>query len=211
MNVQRLLLHLSNAFEKIRNVNSVDIEVNLEFTPNPNTLKYGVNRRILLEGAEYYQSREEAAEYSKLAIKLYDIFDEEGGELVDSVMIGQDFVSINLKNTDNLRVINKQIIDILKEHLSSGEEICVPRSTNEVLDDDPRATRIREILADEIRPRVALDGGDITFIKLENDIVFVHMMGACAGCPSSTMTLKMGIHERLREEFPEIEDIVPVE
>jgi Fe-S cluster biogenesis protein NfuA len=70
--------------------------------------------------------------------------------------------------------------------------------------------RIREILDAEIRPAVAMDGGDITLDRVENGIVYLHMQGSCAGCPSSTATLRMGIETRLKEAIPEILEVVAV-
>ena len=70
--------------------------------------------------------------------------------------------------------------------------------------------RIREILDNEIRPAVAMDGGDITFHSYEDGIVMLRLQGACSSCPSSTLTLKMGIETRLREEFPEIREVVQI-
>jgi Fe-S cluster biogenesis protein NfuA len=68
--------------------------------------------------------------------------------------------------------------------------------------------RIREILDAEIRPAVAMDGGDITLDRVENGTVYLHMQGSCAGCPSSVATLRMGIETRLKEAFPEIVEVV---
>ena len=70
--------------------------------------------------------------------------------------------------------------------------------------------RIRQILDLEIRPAVMQDGGDITLDRFENGVAYLHMRGSCAGCPSSTMTLKMGIENRLREVVPEVVEVVPV-
>nr|WP_223646854.1 NifU family protein [Corallococcus sp. EGB] len=70
--------------------------------------------------------------------------------------------------------------------------------------------RIQVILDEEIRPAVAQDGGDITLDRFEDGIVYLHMKGSCAGCPSSTATLKMGIEGRLREMIPEVTEVVSV-
>ena len=70
--------------------------------------------------------------------------------------------------------------------------------------------KIRQILDLEIRPAVMQDGGDITLDRFENGVAYLHMRGSCSGCPSSTMTLKMGIENRLREVVPEVVEVVPV-
>jgi Fe-S cluster biogenesis protein NfuA len=181
------------------------LEISLEFTPNPNTLKYALNRRILLSGAEYYTTEEEAEEYSPLATKLFHL------DAITAVMIGPDFITITLFSQDNLRESNRAILGAIREHIESGAEICTPRPEEDfAAEDDPISDRIREILTEEIRPMVALDGGDITFYRFEDGVVYLHMLGACAGCPSSTMTLQMGILSRLQRELPEVKEILPV-
>jgi NFU1 iron-sulfur cluster scaffold homolog, mitochondrial len=74
--------------------------------------------------------------------------------------------------------------------------------------DDPVVTKIKKILDEEIRPSVAMDGGDIVFAKYEDQKVYVHMRGACCGCPMSTMTLKMGVEARLKKSIPEIKEVI---
>ena len=70
--------------------------------------------------------------------------------------------------------------------------------------------QIVHLLDQRVRPAVAQDGGDITFQSFEEGIVYLHMQGACAGCPSSTMTLKMGIENLLKHYIPEVTEVRPV-
>ena len=70
--------------------------------------------------------------------------------------------------------------------------------------------KITDLLDTRVRPAVAQDGGDITFQSFEEGIVYLHMQGACAGCPSSTMTLKMGIENLLKHYIPEVNEVRPV-
>ena len=186
-------------------MSKIMVEIKLEFTPNPNTLKYALNRQLLVTGTENYTSKEEAEEYSPLASKLFDI------DGIIGVMIGASFISVTIKNHDNMRELNKAVMQTIKDHLESGEMICSPRNGETVRGEESEsAMRIREIIDQEIRPAVAMDGGDILFERLENGIVYLHMTGACSGCPSSTMTLKMGIQNRLQQEFPEVVDVMPI-
>ncbi len=183
----------------------IPIEINLEFTPNPDTLKYSLNRRILVTGTENYTSKAEADEFSPLAKKLFEL-DE-----ICGTMIGADFITVTTKTQENLRELNRAILSTIKAHLESDEIICIPRAKEEPRGDETTdARRIREIIDEEIRPMVAMDGGDITFERYENGTVYLEMIGACSGCPSSTMTLKMGIQNRLQQEFPDIKDVVPI-
>lgn len=183
----------------------VALEIQLEFTPNPNSLKYSLNRQLLVTGTENYTTRAEAETYSPLAVKLFDLED------VCGVMIGPTFVTVTVLSQDNLRELNRSIMHTIRDHLEAGGMICVPRTADEVRGEESEtAARIREIIDAEIRPAVAMDGGDIQFERYENNVVYLHMTGACAGCPSSTMTLKMGIQTRLQQEFPDLQDVVPI-
>lgn len=182
-----------------------ELEIQLEMTPNPMALKYALNRRILLTNAEYYANEEEAEAFSPLARRLFHLGD------VAAVMLGADFVSVTLSSTDLIRERNEQIIEVLRDHIEAGREICQPRDEEQLAaDDDADSALVRTIINAEVRPAVAMDGGDIVFYRLVDDVVYVHMHGACAGCPSSTMTLKMGILSRLQQEIPTIRDVEPV-
>ena len=186
-------------------MSKVMVEINLEFTPNPNTLKYSLNSQLLVTGPENYTSKGEAQEYSPLAAKLFEI------DGIVGVMIGSTFVTVTLENHDNMRDLNKSAIQTIKNHLESGEVICYPRDPDIPRGEESEtASKIRGIIDAEIHPAVAMDGGDITFERFENGIVFLHMIGACSGCPSSAMTLKMGIQNRLQQEIPEVLEVVPI-
>ena len=67
--------------------------------------------------------------------------------------------------------------------------------------------QIKEVLDTRIRPAVAQDGGDITFRGFEDGVVFLNMQGACAGCPSSTITLKRGVENTLKHYIPEVTEV----
>ena len=105
---------------------TVPVEINLEFTPNPNTLKYTLNRRLLLTGAENFKTRDEAEGYSPLAVKLHDL------DSVSGIMIGPSFITVTLSSQDNLRELNRQIMSVIKGHLESGETIVTPRDPEEM-------------------------------------------------------------------------------
>ena len=185
-------------------MSQIPIEISLELTPNPNTLKYALNRRILAAGSQNYTTAEDAAAYSPLASKLFAL------EGIGGVMIGPSFVTITLLKTDKLRDLNRQVMATLKAHLESGEEICRPREPLAAGEEDAVSTRIREIIDGEIRPAVAMDGGDITFKGFKEGTVYLHMQGACSGCPSSTATLKSGIENLLRHFVPGVEAVQQV-
>jgi Fe-S cluster biogenesis protein NfuA len=108
------------------------------------------------------------------------------------------------------------ILGAIMEHYTSGAPVVddageeeEEASTGE--DDDEIVVHIKELLDTRIRPAVAQDGGDIVFRRFEDGIVFLHMQGACSGCPSSTATLKMGIENLLKHFIPEVREVRPIE
>lgn len=182
------------------------VEVSLEFTPNPNTLKYVVNRTLLASGAANFPTKE-SAERSPLAKRLFSVLG------VTAVMVGRNFVTVTKGNEGDWEGLNRGVNDTLKDHLGKNlpvvdESVVTSGPTGQgtgVIED-----KIREILDREIRPAVAMDGGDITFEKFENGVVYLYLQGSCSGCPSSTATLKMGIENRLKEAIPEVQEVVSV-
>ncbi len=185
-------------------MSTIPVEISLEITPNPNTLKYALNRRILPFGTESYTTEEEAKEYSPLATKLFAL------EPIVGVMIGPNFVTITMGKCDNMRELNRQVMTLIKEHLDAGETICRQRERPDLEDEDEISRQIREIIDSEIRPAVAMDGGDIQFEGFRDGIVYLFMLGACSGCPSASMTLKMGIESRLKQAIPEVQAVEQV-
>jgi len=76
--------------------------------------------------------------------------------------------------------------------------------------DEDTVKTIKELLDTRVRPAVANDGGDIVFHGFKDGVVFLHMRGACAGCPSSTATLRHGIENLLRHFCPDVQEVRPV-
>ena len=182
-----------------------EVIVTLEFTPNPNTLKFVVNRELLKFGAANFTSAEAAKAKSPLGAKLF------GVSGVGAIMIGRNFITITKTEGGDWDLVHEQSRKILQQHLESGETVVEQTALNTNTQGGGEVEqKIREILDNEIRPAVAMDGGDITFDKYEDGVVYLYMQGACAGCPSSTMTLKMGIENRLREAIPEIKEVVSI-
>lgn len=187
--------------------NQTDVYVSLEFTPNPNTLKYSVNQKILNRGAINFLKKEEAEEKSPLVAKLFTV------PGISGVMLGKDFITVTKSEEGDWDEVHKSSSSIIEKHLSEKLPVLTESAQFEESHKGGQSeveNRIREILDQEIRPAVAMDGGDITFEKYEDGIVYLYLQGSCSGCPSSTMTLKMGIETRLREAIPEIIEVVSV-
>ncbi|QQR43292.1 NifU family protein [Myxococcus xanthus] len=188
----------------------MSVNIQLEWTPNPSTLKYVVDRRLLAGGAVNFTNPEDAQAKSPLARKLMDV------RGVTAVMIGTNFVTVTKGEEGEWDELNDEVMSTLDTHLTANEPVvdeAALAAAREAAGQGASGTvegRIQDILDSEIRPAVAMDGGDITLDRFEDGIVYLHMKGACAGCPSSTATLKMGIEGRLREMIPEVLEVVSV-
>lgn len=90
---------------------------------------------------------------------------------------------------------------------------AVDEASGRSLDDEGGISfdAVQEILDDMVRPALQGDGGDITLLKVEDDSIYVRLVGACSTCPSSIMTMKMGVEALLREEFPTMQELVQVD
>ncbi len=182
--------------------------IQTEATPNPNTLKFIPGREVLENGSAEFE-RAEGYENSPLASRLFAI------ENVDRVFFGPDFISIT-KNDADWQHIKPSILGAIMDHYMSGDAVMQEGSDNGMLveeydnDDAQIVKTIKELLDTRVRPAVAHDGGDIRFQSFKQGIVYLHMQGACAGCPSSTATLKHGIENLLRHFIPEVLEVRPV-
>ena len=185
------------------------IQVSLEFTPNPNTLKFVVSTRLMERGESNFPGADQARGKSPLAEKLFQVAGVAG------VMIGSNFVTITKSPQGDWDIVAEQVPKTLEEHLKAGLPVFDPGFNPEATElvsskpeDQEIEKKIRELLDTEIRPAVAMDGGDITFGKYEDGVVYLSLQGACSSCPSSTATLKIGVETRLKEVIPQIKEVV---
>lgn len=186
-------------------MSSQPVEIQAEVTPNPNTLKFNVNRTFLESGSLNYTDRERARE-SRLARELF------GVESVLGVMIGRSFVTVTKAPAARWETLVETLVAKIRSLVASGEELF-PRAVSPTAgsaSDDTIAAKVREILDNEIRPAVAMDGGDIVFHGYENGVVTLHLQGSCSSCPSAILTLKMGVENRLKSLIPEVREVVQV-
>ena len=182
------------------------VYVSLEFTPNPNTLKYSVNRKLLEKGAANFIAKADAEARSPLAAKLLSVAG------ISGVMIGRDFVTITKAEDGDWDHVHKTASETIETHLTSGEAVVVESLLNQLGNQNGSEIekRIQKILDDEIRPAVAMDGGDVTLDRFEDGVAYLFMQGSCAGCPSSGMTLKVGIETKIKALIPEVVEVVQV-
>lgn len=184
--------------------------IQTESTPNPATLKFLPGQTVLDLGTADFPSAE-AALASPLAARIFAV------PGVQAVFFGNDFVTVTKGETTLWDHIKPAILGAIMEHYQSGAPVMAGEAVaagghaaNHSEEDADIVRQIKELLDTRVRPAVAQDGGDITFHGFDRGVVYLHMQGACAGCPSSTLTLKMGIENLLRHYIPEVTEVRPV-
>jgi len=185
--------------------------IQTESTPNPATLKFLPGRSVLDAGTADFPAPETAGK-SPLASRIFAV------EGVTGVFFGTDFVTVTKAEAVQWDHIKPAILGAIMEHFQSGQAAIEGEgegtgAAGHADHDGPDSeivNQIKELLDTRVRPAVAQDGGDITFHGFDRGIVYLHMQGACAGCPSSTLTLKMGIENLLRHYIPEVVEVRPV-
>ncbi|KPL52656.1 MULTISPECIES: NifU family protein [Hyphomicrobiales] len=182
--------------------------IQTETTPNPATLKFIPGRTVLPEGTKDFRSADDAGA-SPLAEKLFSIAG------ISGVFFGSDFITVT-KSGAEWPHLKPAILGVIMEHFMSGAPVMAVGSDpteiapgEEFFDpsDAQTVATIKELLDSRVRPAVANDGGDITFKGFRDGIVYLNMKGACAGCPSSTATLRHGIQNLLRHFVPDVQEV----
>ena len=186
--------------------------IETETTPNPSTLKFLPGELVMASGTRDFRDDEDAAA-SPLAAALFDLGD------VSGVFFGRDFVSVTAGPGVDWSALKPQVVAILLDHfvsqapLFSGPDasgIVIPADDAEY-DADPAdadvVAQIKELIETRVRPAVAGDGGDIVYRGFREGVVYLTMQGACAGCPSSSATLKNGIESLLKHYVPEVHEV----
>jgi Fe-S cluster biogenesis protein NfuA len=177
--------------------------IQTESTPNPATLKFLPGRDVMGEGAVADFPSAETAGRSPLAKALFSIPE------VSRVFFGADFISVTKRDGD-WKHLKPAILGAVMEHFTQGHPLIegsAAETDDSASDDDSEiVAQIKELIETRVRPAVAQDGGDIIFKRFDEDsgIVSLQLQGSCAGCPSSTMTLKNGIENMLRHYVPEV-------
>tara|TARA_B100001758_G_C18406566_1_gene612505 strand:- start:2082 stop:2645 length:564 start_codon:yes stop_codon:yes gene_type:complete len=184
--------------------------IQTEETPNPSTLKFLPGREVLPNGSMDFRS-EQDAKNSPLAEALFNV------DGVVGVFLSDDFITITKRDDKDWHLMKPGLLGVIMEHFTANRPVIISddensKSGSSVKDeDDDVVLQIKELLYTRVRPAVAQDGGDIVFEDFTDGTVTVQMRGACAGCPSSTATLKMGIENMLRHYIPEVKEVVAAE
>lgn len=205
----------------------IPVTVYSEMTPNPSTMKFVANKYLLPTGASVeFENKMSAKGYSPLAEALFDF------PFVSKVFIAANFITV--AKTDNVPwdFITMELREFVREWISFGKEVLIAMPSQIQLDHEqsneesatdanpvsPQALpkfeaselddAITDLLDQFVRPAVANDGGAIDFLGFEDGKVTVMLKGSCAGCPSSTATLKGGIENLLKQHLPEVKEVV---
>jgi Fe-S cluster biogenesis protein NfuA len=178
--------------------------IQTEDTPNPDTLKFIPGTAVLDKGTSDFPNSE-SANSSPLASRLFEI------EGVSRVFLATDFISVTKQTELDWNNLKPSILTGIMDHFSSGLPVINQSDESNLENSNPEDSetikQIKDLLETRVRPAVAMDGGDISFCSFESGVVTLQMKGACAGCPSSTATLKMGIENMLRHYIPEVTEV----
>lgn len=188
--------------------------IETETTPNPSSLKFLPGRQVMTMGTREFSSPE-AAEASPLAQAIFDT-----GEAIN-VFFGHDFITVTAAPGADWSALKPEVTAILLDHFvseaplfagGSADGITIPDETAEMVVEDRAEdaeviANINELLETRVRPAVAGDGGDIAYRGFQDGVVYLTLQGACAGCPSSTATLKHGIESLLKHYVPEVHEV----
>lgn len=175
--------------------------IQTEQTPNPATLKFLPGREVMGNGTADFPTAD-TAKRSPLADHLF------GVEGVTGVFFGADFITVTKSDDKDWHLLKPAVLGAIMEHFTAGRPLLNAEAEAQSTEGDSEiVTQIKELIDTRVRPAVAQDGGDIVFQSFEDGIVYLHMQGSCAGCPSSTATLKSGIENMLKHYIPEVIEV----
>lgn len=187
--------------------------IRTEQTPNPATRKFLPGQPVMETGVRDFADAA-AAEASPLANALFS------SGLVEGVFYGSDFISVTAAPGVSWSDLEPLVIETLLDHFVSGAPLFAPGTASGIhiaaddFDDRPEDSeiidQIKELIETRVRPAVAQDGGDIAYKGYRDGRLYLSMHGACAGCPSSAVTLKRGIEGLIRHYVPEVESVEAV-
>ena len=177
--------------------------VQTQITPNPNSLKFLPEKKVSNSGP--YEILKKDGIKNDLVRNILSI------NGVESIFLGEDFISVNKNDKIDWEDIKHIVISLINDFYSSGKQFVIDESLEEEHSNlDEIEKKIVKILDQKIRPAVAKDGGDIKFKEFKDGIVKVQLQGSCSGCPSSTMTLKQGVQNLLCHYLPEVKEVVAI-
>lgn len=196
------------------NTKKVAIEVYAESTPNPEVRKFVTNKLLTEIDVECKNNNETAN--SPIANELFTF------PFVKQIFISENYISITKTEDSDWNEVTSSTRDFIRQFIADGKQVVsiienvATTSSSPTIDTknlDETSLAIISILDEYIKPAVASDGGNIAFesYNAETQVVKVILQGACSGCPSSTMTLKSGIENTLKQLIPgKISEVVAI-
>ena len=184
--------------------------IQTETTPNPKTIKFLPEQPVLARGTAEFTDAQAAKPASPLAARLLEM------DGVERILLGADYIAVSVDEPARWSDLKIHILSAIADQGLSGlpvlnDDAAVESAGGTGADEDEVSAQIRELIDSRVRPMVAMDGGDIVFDRFDRGIVYLHMRGACSGCPSATATLKSGVENMLRHYVPEVLEVRPVE
>ena len=177
--------------------------VQIESTPNPNSLKFLPGKKVSNSGSYEITNKDDVQNELVSNILLIDG--------VEGIFLGEDFISVNKSDKIKWDEIKHIVISLINDFYSDGKEFVIDKNLKDTSSNlNEIEAKIVKILEQKIRPAVARDGGDIKFKEFKNGIVKVQLQGSCSGCPSSTMTLKQGVQNLLCHYLPEVKEVIAI-
>ena len=178
--------------------------VQTEITPNPNSLKFLPGKKVSNNGSFEITKKDNIN--NELVRNLLSVNGVEG------IFLGEDFISVNKRDSINWEEIKHIVISLINDFYSGGKDFVIDKNLDEEISNRSEIEQnIIKILDQKIRPAVAKDGGDIKFKEFKDGIVRVQLQGSCSGCPSSTMTLKQGVQNLLKHYIKEVKEVEAVQ
>jgi Fe-S cluster biogenesis protein NfuA len=195
----------------------VPVTIYAELTPNPSTMKFVANKYLLPSGeSANFNIKKDTIGFSPLAEELFNL------PFVDGIFIASNFVTVTKTDNVSWDFITMQLREFIREWISDGKEILLKSQENEEpsipevdiskleFEESDLDHKIAALLDQYVRPAVANDGGAIDYLGYKEGKVTVLMKGSCAGCPSSTATLKGGIETLLKQHLPEVQEVIAI-
>ena len=165
-------------------------------TPNPDTKKFVFDDVIVGEGSKEFKKKDGSL---GCVDNLFDIWN------IELIFLDKNFISVRKSKNASWENLAQKVLEILSENINKDFSPLIFKEENEFTDEV--SIRIEEVLNEKIRPAVAMDGGDIRLKSFKNGVAEVMLKGACAGCPSSTITLKHGVERMIKHYVPEVTSV----
>ena len=179
------------------------VKIQTEGTPNPNALKFVLDKELVSKGTFNFTSKETSSN-SPLALRLFNIGS------IKEVLIAKNFITVSKDAYTDWNELYDKVVEAINKHFDSAEAVILKVEETDIKPDNDIEQKIRDILDSQIRPAVASDGGDIIFDSYVDGVLRLHLQGACSSCPSSIMTLKSGVEAMLKKQIPELKEVISV-